>query len=693
MQLTLLGHLEKRSRRLAEENATQKARIAAFEKLFIHGQMGMSTTPPPTHQFNFQQDQWNGSSQINNGQISPNVSPRGMMEIPDNIRRIHEAQQINQQTYQLPQDSYPAMTRQQQGTNRWSNNGAYFGKMMVGSLAGLMILEGFSESQSTGDGDDTRGLFAVPTHLLAGAARYIRSSAEVNILGTHFSAVQTFSYLRLFLMIGALLYVFIPSFFGTTEKPKDAKSAAPSTGVAPSLASPIQVRRQAWLTAIQTVWVPRHNFFLEAAALLLKMLKLSIRSLIGTSGYQLLTGMTEAQEAARVKAWTIALDAQFVGGDIEISTSRLCLTLMASGTLPDTPARLMLKALHIRVLMLEIGNDSYVLNSIATWLARCNWNEARQLQFRLQTVAAQGPNYEPLPEHLAALLQLETDDVLTDSIIQRAYNLAYNLETNHKAPGESDGMDGIVDDHTIRSPLDAVAAWYSSMILHKVLEEALETDANTKENLDIRVQDLQVAIDTAPIGSGARLRGLVARAVFVAEDRNRSISAAMVELEALSPTDEEHMKISVKNGAVPTLIMKPSTGSTLSNLSLAIYCARAIEKLGRGSDLPGAFDIIRSIKTKKNNLSLLGFASLYKLLDTIMQHEEAEEQCQESLEVLAGALRIWIGGIEGERSGIARDVKATIVERCIDVAKGCVGMRGDESNSGYESMSDMGEGC
>lgn len=659
--------------------------------------MGMNQTPPSTHQFTFGQDQWNGSSQMNNGQISPpNVSPRGMIEIPGNFRRIHEAQQINQQTYQVPQDSYQAMNRQQQGTNRWSNNGAYFGKMMVGSLAGLMILEGFSESQSTGDESDSRGLFAVPTHLLGATARYIRSSAEVNILGTHFSAVQTFSYLRLFLMIGALLYVFIPSFFGTIEKPKDAKTAVPSTGVAPSLASPIQVRRQAWLTAIQTVWVPRHNFFLEAAALLLKMLKLSTRNLIGTSGYAILTGMTEAQEAARVKAWTIALDAQLVGGDIEISTSRLCLTLMASGTLPDTPARLMLKALHIRVLMLEIGNDSYVLNAIATWLARWKWNEARQLQARMQTVAAQGPNYEPLPEHLAALLQLDADDVLTDSIIQRAYNLAYNLDTSHKAPGESDGMDGIVDDHSIRSPLDAIAAWYSSMILHKVLEEALEADANTEANLAIRIEDIQIAIDTAPIGSGARLRGLVARAVFVQEGRGRSITAAMVELEALNPSDVAVIDNAAKTGAVPTLIMKPSTGSTLTNLSLAISCAKAIGQLGRPGSITGAFPIIRSINPTKlvqsSRLSLLGFASMYKLLDTIMQHEQAQEECQDSLEALAGALRIWIGGVEGERCGIAREVKANIVERCIDVAKGCVGMR-DEHDTGYESMSDIGEGC
>ena len=73
------------------------------------------------------------------------------------------------------------------------------------------------------------------------------------------------------------------------------------------------------------------------------MVKLSLRNAIGWYGFALLTGITEQQEAARVKAWGIALDSQLAGGDIEVNKTRLCLTLLASGTLPDTPARLMLK--------------------------------------------------------------------------------------------------------------------------------------------------------------------------------------------------------------------------------------------------------------------------------------------------------------------------------------------------------------
>lgn len=709
MQATVLAkateyirHLEKRSKRLAEDNASMKARIAAFEKLFLSGSMGMSPAPASLQPFNFGQDQFmNGSSARLNGQVTPNVSPRGMIDVPEDFRRIHQAQQMNQQTYQVPQETYQQqMNRAQGSTNAWSNNGAYFGKMMVGSLAGLMILEGFSESQSTGDPSDSRGLFAVPTQLLGAVARYIRSSAEINVLGNHFSAAQTFSYLRLFLMIGALVYVFIPSFFSKPQKPNDEKTAVSTIGVAPSLASPIQVRRQAWLTAIQTVWVPRPNFFIEATAILLKMLKMSVRNFIGAYGYAIITGTTEQQEAARIKAWSIALDAQLVGGDVDVSKSRLTLTLLASGTLPDTPARLMLKALHVRVLLWELGNGSFtgshLFNDIAVHLARWKWNEARHLHQFLSLAQASrpSPDFEPLPDHLAALLNQDVDDVLGDSIIQRAYNLAWNLPTTHNALGDSDGMNCIVDDHTIRSPLDAVAAWFSSMTLHKVLEDTLQADADSNANRAMRVRDISAAIDTAPVGSGARLRALVTRAVFVSEERGASIAVAAQELDAITPTEAApEDKATAVTGAVPTLIMKPSTGAALTDIALSLTCAKALAHLGRaGSEArKAAFAIIKGIEPTPSKLSLLGFASCYRLLEVIVENEEARAECAAALEGMAGALRIWIGGSGGKSVG--KEVKAECVERCIQVAKSCVGMGDGEGDTGYESMSDLGEGC
>ncbi len=84
-------------------------------------------------------------------------------------------------------------------------------------------------------------------------------------------------------------------------------------------------------------------------------------------------GRTEEDELARTKAWDIAVDAQLAGGDPEISRSRLVLSIFASGTLPQTPTRLMLKALHCRVVLWRVGQDGGVVsrtsNKIAVFLA------------------------------------------------------------------------------------------------------------------------------------------------------------------------------------------------------------------------------------------------------------------------------------------------------------------------------------
>lgn len=615
---------------------------------------------------------------------------------------------MNQQTYQIPQETYQPMGSQG-GTNPWSSNGAYFGKLMVGSLAGLMILDGFSESQSTGEASDSKGLFAVPTQLLGSAARYIRASGEINAFGCNFSAAQTFGYLRLLLMIGAMVYVFVPSFFSMPLKPNDGKAATAPVETVPSLASPIQVRRQAWLTAVQTVWIPRHNFVLEVVALLLKMLKLSIRNLIGAYGYAIITGTTDQREAARIKAWSIALDAQLVGGDIDVSKSRLTLTLLASGTLPDTPNRLMLKALHMRVLLWELGNGalggSYLIDDFAIKLARWKWNEARRLQQLLTHVNARSPaaDFEPLPDHLVALLNQDADDVLADSVVQRAYNLAWNLPTTHNAQGDSDGMDGIVDDHTIRSPLDAVAAWFSSMTLHKALETSLLPAATpaaaAQADLDARTRALALAIATAPEGSGARLGALIARAVLDDTDRTAHIAAALQEFDGAAPPaaspDAADDAALAASGAVPTLITSLSSVGALPDLHLALTCAQALAQLERptATGRACAFPIIGAI-APSGPLSLLSFASCYKLLGAIVSDEATVAGCVAPLEKLAGALRIWIGGAEGARSGLRKETREGVVERCIAVSRGCVGMEGSEGDdAGYESMSDSGEGC
>ncbi|EHK96870.1 putative Sterol regulatory element-binding protein 1 [Glarea lozoyensis 74030] len=615
---------------------------------------------------------------------SPTVDPQGMIQVPDDIRRLHT--QASQQTYQIPQEQYAQQPgRQPIGPNGWQTGGGYFGKLMVGSLAGLMIMEGFTEAEQSEDTPAGRGLAAMPLQLLKSVSQTVHSSLDLKVLGYHVPAAKSLAYLKMVLVLGTLLYIFLPSMFATKRKSDSGKTQSTSLAAAPSLASSISVRRQAWLTAIQTVWVPRHNFFLEAAALCLKIAKLSTRNFIGADGYAYLTGITQQQEAARVKAWEIALDAQLAGGDVEVSKSRLTLTLLASGTLPDTPARLMLKALHIRVLLWEVGNAGfngyYLFHEMAAKMARWKWNEAKHLQ-RIMAGSKDKPDGE-FPEHLEALLEEECDDVLADCIGQRAYNLAWNLPTTYNVRGPSEGMDGVVDDFAIRSPLDAVAAWYSSIVLQRALAKFLEKDQTEEKKASV-LQDIGLSIKVSPVGSRAQVRALVARAILVKEKRGENIA---VSLQGLTPFEPK-----TDTNATPNLINTTSSIASLPDIKMSLRCAMAIAYLDRypaPHNPPAVHRLINSIVPI--NLSILGFTAAFHLMERIHAHDSVSMSCAIALERLAGNLRIWIGGPDGERSGLDKGIKRELVERCLVVTKKVIGM---EKDAGYETMSeeDAGEG-
>ncbi|KAI8721891.1 BHLH domain-containing protein [Fusarium sp. LHS14.1] len=688
-----IRHLEKRNTRLLDENGAMQARIAAFEKLFMAGAMNGAISPlqqPPTPiQYAQDAQQFVGSPMSATQEGGP--PPAGMIQVPDDMKRIISAQMAAGQPYPVPQQPYrggnPALIRQQQiqqqqqmQQNRWSNAGPYFGKLMVGSLAGLMILEAVREDEVSNEKPEGRGLFAVPLHLL----RSMASGLDINVMGYHIHTS-----LRIILLLGTFLWVFLPSLFAKAQQ----KPKKPQVGVlqaAPSLASPIHVRRQAWLTAIQTVWVPRHNFFLEAAALILKTLKLSLRNAIGIHGYQMLTGLTEEQETARVKAWSIALDSQLAGGDVEINKSRLVLTLLASGTLPDSPMRLMLKALHIRLLLWDPSQSRLHLgasNAIAAKLARTKWNEARQLN-RLLTQLRRGSSEQhddDLPEHLAALVEQECDEVLNEDIIQRAHNLAFNTETTYNITALMDGMDSVVDDTAIGSPLDAVAAWWSTQTLHRVMLATMEKD---EEALLTKTDDIELAINTAPIGSTAQARAIVARAVLIDKARGANIASALQSMgnekvDALLSTS--------------ICIIDSSFQASTPDLRLALRCAMAIAHLRRVECTPGTthqgLRIIESIMTRGNasQMSLLGCTAALQLMEELFEHKVAAETFQSSLERLSGGLRLWMGGAPGEKCGVTSDVREKVVDRCLTITKSVVGM---DSDTGYGSLDECeDDGC
>ncbi|QYS95731.1 BHLH transcriptional regulator [Trichoderma simmonsii] len=713
-----IRHLEKRNNRLLDENSAMHQRIAAFEKLFMAGAMNGSMPPmqQPTpiqypqdgqsqQQSQQQQQQQQQQSQMSQspldaqGQESSGM-PNGMIDVPEDMKRI--LSQMPGQPYPVPQQlfrSNPTVVgqqqirpmqqqqQQQQGQPGWSAS-PYFGKLMVGSLAGLMILEAVREEETSNEEPQGRGLFALPVQLL----RHMPSHLNVGLAG-----YQADISIKFMLLFGLVLWVFIPSLFSAMDR-KPRKQQSTDLHPVPSLASPISVRRRAWETAIQTVWVPHHNFFLEAAALMLKTLKLSVRNVFGIHAYQLLTGLTPEQEVARVRAWATALDAQLTGGDAEICMSRLILTLLASGTVPNTPSGLMLKALHVRVLLWDLSQKWYQLglvNFFATKVAQRQWNAARDLNNRLinglqedEILEMQRAGYV-LPDHLAALVEQECDAVLTATVIQRAHNLAFNMETTHNS-APIDGMDSVVDDTAIGSPMDALAAWWSTAKVHDVLTTTLYGDEEASED-----EVMNLAVKVAPLGSNARARAILARSVLGYKSRGDNIAAAVqvlrVDTGSNSLMDPMALTCSEPNpytGLAPTPL-QPDVADP--DLQLCLRCAVATAHLKRlGGEASTKQYVRTSIEkvidlTTKTRMTLLSFTSVMEVLEQILAHKDTTNNFAPLVERLAAILRLWMGSELALNCGVPPDLQEKVINKCLGITKRIVGM---EVDTGYDSMTD-----
>ncbi|KAI1822056.1 hypothetical protein F4861DRAFT_532482 [Xylaria intraflava] len=694
-----IRHLEKRNSRLTDENAVMQQRIAAFEKLFMSGAMNSALSPhqhhaPPTPT----------TYTLESTIFAPSPSgmpgrpdPQGMIQVPDDMKRIIDAQIAAGQPYPVPPQAFrpnAPLVRQQQihqqsqmPSGGWSSATPFFGKLMVGSLAGLMLLEAIVENEQSNETTDGRGLFALPIQIIGSLA----SNLNVRLVGYSLQAAHILYSAKVVLLLCCLWWALTPSLINAQPPSmKRSKQIPAALKAAPSLASPIHVRRQAWLTAIQTVWVPRRHIFLEASALSLKTLKLSLINLIGIRGYQILTGLTQDDEIARVKAWEIALDAQLAGGDIEISKRRLILTFLASSTLPTTPLRLMLKALHIRVLLWDCGPAAMQtpIQVIAAKYARSHWNEAKQLYRLTNQLRRSGEELsEELPDHLAALLEQDCDDVLNPSIIQRAHNLAWNRSSEHNDTVGADGMATVTDDVAVRSPMDAVAAWWSSMILEGVLTASLLSSEDEHNETSVQIDfDVSLAIRTAPVGSVAQQRALVARALLVNDKPGINILAA---LQAVGPV--AHILTSRNDSGTVNFIAplasakeSPSSQTTATELRTSLLCAMAIAHLEKFPP-PEQLACISWIKQIKPacDVGLLGYTAAYKLMDCLAKHELAAKACEQTLENLSARLRQWTGSGDA----LERQIMHQVVERCLAVTCTTTGMN-FETDTGYGSMSD-----
>ncbi|CAI6332345.1 unnamed protein product [Periconia digitata] len=667
-----IRHLEKRNKRLQDEVTAMSRRIENYEKMAISGSMNVHGSVGTPDGSRYSEDPFTPSHSM-----SMSGPPQGMIPVPDHIAGLRHGLP--------PQGHYAAAYPQYSGASRPGQTGppmvpgrrnTMMGKLIVGSLAGLMILEGVAERRQSKEEPSDRGLSALPFHaaaILAPRVSLGAANAQIPIA-------------KVLLVFGALFYIIAP-FFKPNTKNKKKTAQIVNLAQNPSLALPVEMRQKAWLTSIQTVWVPRHNFWLEVAALAIKTVKLSVRKIIGWDGYALLTGTTKEQEIARVKSWGIALDAQLTGGDAEISKSRLVLTLMASGTLPDTPARLMLKALHIRVLLWELAHAghglSWMCDNLSAKLSRRYWNMARSEQKIAANLASKPENeLEPLPEHLAVLLEEECDDVLVPSIIQRAYNLAWNRPiAEHTSADPS--MDGVVEDFAISSPLDALAAWYSSYRLKRGLVGYLGSrGGKVKDNIKT---DLELAVQTAPPTSQAHVRSLVAQAVVLEDNTNARIATACNALPS-PPTAAQSKQTTFMN-----LVGNADTAIDVRKALTLAKCHMLIQHTSVSARQRAAF-VVNNTRLVEGTTTLLSFVAAYKVLNHFVQDPIVRSQTSYGLEKMASLLRHWVGHETGKQSGLGNRVRGRLVSRCLEASKMLVGLAEKEDmDPGYFSSSMKGD--
>jgi hypothetical protein len=645
-----IKHLEKRNQKLEDEMTALKVRVASVETAFskARARQPQSNT-----------DSANGTTRPREISTTSQNGLQSYLKVPSTMSSQYMQQQP-QPSYSRPPNP-PA-----EAQNRVPDaQGGLLNKVMLGSMAGLMMMEGYSESQAGSDGSN--GLAAVP-----GLHHMFRRGAEVSFSSPSALARQTaLPILKVMLIFGAIAYLLAPMLAFAADK-KKAQSVV-RLPKAPSLASPVEVRRKAWLTAVQSVWIPKH-FLLEVVAVGSKMLKLSVRRLIGSETFTAVTGADKEEEAARIKAWDIAIDAQLAGGDAEVSYYRLLLTLMASGTLPDSPTRLAQKAVHFRVFFWEVANAGYgnmaMFKQLTERVGKVYWDSARKQQKELLHARAQGrpgpdDDVDLLPDHLARLVELDCDEILGDEMIQRAWNLAWNKPSAYGlAP--NDARDSVIEDHAIRSPLDAVAAWYANILVDETLADALSTG---RSRFDIEYY-LGLAMSIAPPASATQARALAAKAVLSNSNREDNIVTALDALPVVSPNSPmnlvNHAPASPEVRTSLTLAKLISLSSSSAPIAARANAARALE----------------SLHLSPEHFTLLTAVATFRLL-RVLSADPRMATSLPGLEDIACSLRVWVGTSAGRRAGLNRVERSRIVDCCLSVAKRAGGW--DEGDSGYGS--------
>jgi Domain of unknown function (DUF2014)/Helix-loop-helix DNA-binding domain len=665
-----IRHLELRNKRLDDENLALKQRLLKLEKVLASdGNKGENRAAAFTSENALEDIAQGCDKESDQEERLLKHPPEGLIPVPENIKRLRQNQ---------PQEHYGAVYdtphEGRKGGRGWP------AKLMLGSLAGLMIVDGLSESQ---DGSDSKakGLFGIPLEFMDGwwflrsPKTFITAFMQYCRAGGVIPLVKGFFALSMLaFIVFAYLFHSKPAKVDQDEKPFNPRGV-------PSLASPTEVRRQAWLTSVQTLKLPHHSFLPEWLAVTEEWLKYTVRLALGFPAYSWLTGRTEEDELARIKAWDIAIDAQLAGGDPEISRSRLVLSIFASGTLPQTPTRLMLKALHCRVVLWKVGGSnglvSRISNKIAVVLADRQWRKARYL------AAAMTSKVDTVwPAHFAELLRHDCKDVMVDAVLQRAYDLMYDRPMDEASRRSNSLLDVVVEDHAIRSPLDAIAAWLSSQKLQQALSLSI---AETEQDQILFKSTLDLALKIAPPLSAAYTRALAIKAVFFVQDR--ATNAHRV-LAALPGPKSNLSSDTTPRLCAPIFIDSSMPLSACSEVSIVIDCATIMLELrgnrpteGSDSMKHPATDLFASLRVEFSKMSLLSFAPTFHVLLQLLN--VGDVSCHSTISQTVGVLATWARSQSSKEAGIPPGVVAKLDQLLQEMVKGHPTRR--QSNASHDT--------
>ena len=221
----------------------------------------------------------------------------------------------------------------------------------------------------------------------------------------------------------------------------------------------------------------------------------------------------------------------------------------------------------------------------------------------------------------------------------------------------------------IRSPIDALAAWWSSLCLRRALLNTLQA-VNPGHCAPCVEEDILHALNSAPAGSIAETRALAALAAFCEKDRRASLACALMTL----PIGERGKKHPGKQYF--SAMIQPNMDIVCStSIRVAMRCAMILECKSRKPVTPTAA-LVSSlcVSIDDDDISLLGFAAAYHCLRNCVVDKEGETLYAPPPEVrnLAARLRALVGGAWSnfsQRLSVPKEIIASCVERCRAICK------------------------